>query len=77
MDGAAANLKTLNLEGYKGLGDKGVAAIVNGLAAGGVVLEKLTLKQRTAGPKTAAAALGRWLRVVGAAANLKAVAGRQ
>ena len=46
-----------------------MAALVDDLAASGVALEGLWLYSTNPGPK-AAAALGKWLRVDGAAANL-------
>ena len=70
VDGAAASLKTLALNDNPGLGDEGVAAIAEGLAAGGVALEELHLGNTKAAPK-AGAALVKWLRVESAAANLK------
>jgi len=69
VEGAAANLKTLDLRINGRLGDEGAAAIADGLAAGGVALEQLSLGKTDAGP-SAAPVLGKWLTVDGAAANL-------
>jgi len=55
VKGAAANLTALELNGNEGLGDEGVAAIVNGLAASGASLESLVLNNTNAGSKAAAA----------------------
>jgi len=45
-----SKLKTLTL-GWTGLGDEGVAAIAEGLAAGGVALEELHLDNTDAAPR--------------------------
>lgn len=76
VQGATANLKTLSPSNNEGLGDEGVDAIAEGLAASGVALEKLELgddysRSGCGAGSEAGAALVKWLALEGAEANLK------